>query len=233
MKNLFRLFLPLIINPYYYLKKIEKKTVKNFFEYENKPYDRTSFIMASICHKLAKKNIFDINYLEIGVFDNKVFNTIPLLLDKKIGVDPKRGGTHRMTSDVFFSNNKTKFDIIFIDGLHTYEQCQKDCINSIKYLKDGGVIFFHDMLPRSSKEEKRENSGDVWKVAVELVNSKNLKFVIANIDHGIGILYPSSNTLYKKQKHLLSKNFQNYKNEYYKTLPIVNLNTAFDFIRSN
>ena len=52
----------------------------------------------------------------------------------KIGVDPERGGNVRKTSDNFFKNNKKEFDVIFIDGLHIYEQCRKDVINSLKVL---------------------------------------------------------------------------------------------------
>ena len=46
-------------------------------------------------------------------------------------------------------NSHLKFDVIFIDGLHEYEQCQRDCLNSMKFLNDGGIILFHDFLPRS------------------------------------------------------------------------------------
>ena len=44
-------------------------------------------------------------------------------------LDPAEGGTHRMTSDQFLAITKKKFNVVFIDGLHEYEQCQKDCIN--------------------------------------------------------------------------------------------------------
>ena len=50
-----------------------------------------------------------------------------------------------MTSDKFFKDNE-KFDIIFIDGLHTFEQTIKDIDNSIKFLRDKGVILIHDCL---------------------------------------------------------------------------------------
>ena len=56
------------------------------------------------------------SYLEIGTFKNEVFDRIKC--EKKIGVDPVMQGTIRKTSDDFFLNNKDKFDIIFIDGLH-------------------------------------------------------------------------------------------------------------------
>ena len=68
--------------------------------------------------------------------------------------------------------------------------------------KKDGIIFFHDLLPRSFYEEnvprkQSKWSGDVWKVAVELNNSKNVEFKIVNIDHGIGIL-----KLKKKEVHI-------------------------------
>ena len=179
MRNLFRLFVPLIINPYYYIKKIKKKSIKNFFEYDSKPYNRISLISLAINQTILKKEIENCKYLEIGCFDNKAFDTVPLPIDQKIGVDPLRGGTHRMTSDEFFKDNNLFFDVIFIDGLHTYEQCSKDVINSMKFLNKDGIIILHDMLPRSKTEETQEFSGDVWKVAVDLSKSKNIEFIIA------------------------------------------------------
>ena len=60
-------------------------------------------------------------------------------------------------------------------------------------LNTGGIIFFHDMLPKSYFEEcvprkQGDWKGNVWKVAVELCNSKNVDFKIINIDSGIGVL---------------------------------------------
>ena len=232
MRNIFRLFVPLILNPYYYIKKIKKKLINNFFEYESKPYNRLSLISLALNQAILKKNYENCNYLEIGCFDNKAFDTIPLPLNKKIGVDPLRGGTHRMTSDQFFSENKIFFDVIFIDGLHTYEQCSKDVINSMKCLNDNGIIILHDMLPRSKSEETQEYSGDVWKVAVDLSKSENLKFIIANIDQGVGLLKITKQSKYIKQKEINIKNFDDYKNIYFKDLPKKNIEDALKFIKS-
>ena len=232
MRNLFRLFVPLIINPYYYFKKFKKNTFINFFNYEKSPYNRLSLISLAISQAIIKKGYENCNYLEIGCFDNKAFDTIPLPLEQKIGVDPLRGGTHRMTSDVFFSNNKKKFDVIFIDGLHSYDQCSKDCTNSIKFLNEDGIIILHDMMPRHKTEESAEFSGDVWKVAFELCQSENVKFVIANIDQGVGLLKITTNPNYIKQPKIKDKVFNDYKNFYYKQLPSVNVKTALDFIKS-
>ena len=231
MRNLFRLFVPLIINPYYYIKKIKKKSIKNFFEYDSKPYNRISLISLAINQTILKKKIENCKYLEIGCFDNKAFDTVPLPIDQKIGVDPLRGGTHRMTSDEFFKENSLFFDVIFIDGLHTYEQCSKDVINSMKFLNKDGIIILHDMLPRSKTEETQEYSGDVWKVAVDLSKSKNIEFIIANIDQGVGLLKTTEESKYIRQENIETKKFEDYKNYYYKDLPAKNIEEALDFIQ--
>ena len=50
-----------------------------------------------------------------------------------------------------------QFDIIFIDGLHTYEQLTKDCANYYSKLKTGGIFAGHDFtaiegVNRAAKE---------------------------------------------------------------------------------
>ena len=122
--------------------------------------------------------------------------------------------------------------MIFIDGLHTYEQCSKDVINSMNCLNDNGIIILHDMLPRSKSEETQEYSGDVWKVAVDLSKSENLKFIIANIDQGVGLLKINKQSKYIKQKEINTKNFDDYKNIYFKDLPKKNIEDALKFIKS-
>ena len=52
---------------------------------------------------------------------------------------------HRKTSDDAVGDFEDgQFDFIFIDGLHTYEQLSKDCINYYSKLKDGGIFSGHD-----------------------------------------------------------------------------------------
>ena len=80
-----------------------------------------------IINKIIKKKGFK-NYLEIGCFEDENFKKI--IIDRKVGVDPISGGTIRLTSDEYFSSNKEIFDIIFIDGLHHFDQVKKDIINS-------------------------------------------------------------------------------------------------------
>lgn len=120
-----------------YNRKFNRDKIIRHFEYENKFFSRIAFINKAI------SQYKDCKYLEIGVGSNQVFNSIPLKIDNKFGVDPMTGGNYRMSSDEFFQRNKhLKFDVIFIDGSHEYEQCQKDCLNSINHLNKGGIIFF-------------------------------------------------------------------------------------------
>ena len=52
---------------------------------------------------------------------------------------------YRMTSDESFEKLKGKiFDVVFIDGLHTYEQLTKDLNNYSLIIRKGGVIACHD-----------------------------------------------------------------------------------------
>jgi len=39
---------------------------------------------------------------------------------------------------------RVKVDVVFIDGLHVYEQVKKDIAATMPKLKDNGVMVFHD-----------------------------------------------------------------------------------------
>ena len=134
-------------------------------------------------------------YLEIGCFNDALFSSV--IARKKVGVDPQRGGTVRATSDDFFEQNQEKFDIVFIDGLHTFEQVRRDVANALRCLNPDGWIALHDMLPRNWLEEHVPAiwptwNGDVWKVAFEIAQSDGLDFALLLIDHGVGVIKPKS-----------------------------------------
>ena len=82
------------------------------------------------------------DYLEIGCDQDQLFSKIKI--QNKVCVDPSSGGNVRKTSDEFFKENKKKFDIVFIDGLHTYDQVKKDILNSVNCLKENGIVLVHD-----------------------------------------------------------------------------------------
>ena len=136
------------------------------------------------------------SYLEIGCDRNQSFSNIKI--EKRVGVDPVEGGTHKMTSDHFFSINKDNFDIIFIDGLHEYSQVMKDIKNSLKFLNKDGIILLHDCLPRTiwNQITPRLNSdwnGDVWKSIVHCRTLENIDTYTFIADRGIGLIFPRKN----------------------------------------
>ena len=176
------------------------------YNWENYP---TRF---GIIQKIINKKNFK-NYLEIGCYDNTNFSRINI--KNKIGVDPVSGGTHRMTSDKFFSNNHKKFDCIFIDGLHIYEQVHKDIANSLSVLNSEGIIILHDCLPNKIWNQivprVYDNwTGDVWKAVVEARTMLHIDTYTCVADHGLGIIFKRPN------RNLLRLKIKNFKNLKYK-----------------
>jgi len=167
----------------------EKFSKKLNYNWENFPSRVT------VVNYLIKKNNFR-SYLEIGCDKDYLFSKI--IIKQKVGVDPKNGGTVRMTSDAFFLRNKKTFDIIFIDGLHVYDQVKRDVLNSIKVLNKNGFILLHDCLPRKISEQHVPRirnlwTGDVWKVIVDLRTYENLDTYTLIADMGIGIVLKRKN----------------------------------------
>lgn len=119
--------------------------------------------------KLFRKKKFK-TYLEIGVFQGRVFFSVPA--HKKIAVDPEFrfaalkkikkvfrrvsnlwAKFYEKPSDDFFANNaprlfeKNKIDVCLVDGMHEYTFALRDIENSLKYLQKKGVILVHDCNP--------------------------------------------------------------------------------------
>jgi len=167
-------------------------------------------------------------YLEIGVQRGLAFRLISA--DEKIAVDPafrlsarsrrradaKARATHyfETTSDDFFAR-ETAFleqrgiDVALVDGLHTYEQALRDVENTLRYLRDDGVVVLHDCNPAKrwiacSAAERADFlaqhhwrrtpwSGDVWKAIVHLRSTRHdLRIAVLKCDFGVGIVRKGS-----------------------------------------
>ena len=187
-----------------------------------------------IINKIIKKKKFE-SYLEIGCQSDVNFSKI--IIKNKIGVDPQSGGTHRMTSDDFFKQNKSTFDLIFIDGLHVYEQVLKDIENSLKVLNDNGVILIHDCLPakiwhQTIPQTHSSWNGDVWKSIVKSRTRIDIDTYTIEADQGLGLI------LKRKNKDLLVAKIENFKNlkfrDYYihhkKFMRIIDENDVLEII---
>lgn len=62
--------------------------------------------------------------------------------------------------------SQQKFDLIYIDGDHRYEQFKKDLVNSMPLVKDRGIISGDDLeMVQTGKEEKPVSNLDhVWAI---------------------------------------------------------------------
>jgi hypothetical protein len=101
-------------------------------------------------------NNYDPNDLICGFMDlTKVYEIFIDRINKLDNV------THiRKTSDEAFQNIKDKeFDFVYIDGLHTSDQVEKDIENYMKLIKKNGFIGGHDYHPN-------------WSDVISVVNKK-------------------------------------------------------------
>lgn len=156
-------------------------------------------------------------YLEIGVRDTKQ-NFDLINIKHKDGVDPAplNHVNYKMTSDAFFKkvNIESKYDIIFVDGLHTAEQVYRDVVNSMKYLSDDGIIVMHDCNPpteyhtRSHEEYLKTRgqwNGDVYMGFLKLKNNfPDWISLVVEEDFGCGIFTKNKilQDFYKENKNI-------------------------------
>lgn len=129
-------------------------------------------------------------YLEIGVNDGTNFDQIKCKY--KLAIDPDFNSKASIfeTSDVFFTHNDDKFDVIFIDGLHHNQQVYLDIYNSLRSLNDNGYIVCHDLLPPSEEYQivppiQSLWTGDCWKAWVK-IRSENADLLMRTVDSDFG-----------------------------------------------
>lgn len=98
------------------------------------------------------------SYLEIGVASGATFNALDI--DYKVAVDPsfqsdiasfqtENAKFFQVTSDQYFLNyvGKETFDLIFIDGLHWFQQTFRDFINALFHISDKSIVIIDDVYP--------------------------------------------------------------------------------------
>ncbi len=205
---------------FFFHKYFGEKDVGNIgFEFENKP-NRYHIIQEIINKKKYK------SYLEIGCFANEVFSKMEV--ERKVGVDPVSGGTIKKTSDEFFKDNHEKFDCIFIDGLHEFNQVKRDINNSIKSLNDEGIILLHDCLPNNVYDQAMPRcqynwNGNVWKAIVECRTRSDIDVYTCYADNGIGVIFKklNSNVLKLNINDFSKLNFTDYFYNYKEYMNII------------
>lgn len=101
------------------------------------------------------------SYLEIGVSEGNTF--FQVAVEVKVGVDPRfrfdsdeRSDDltrfHEITSDHFFAtvaSSYAPFDLIYLDGLHKFEQTFRDFCASLAFSHHGTIWLIDDTRPTS------------------------------------------------------------------------------------
>lgn len=171
-------------------------------------------------HLAGKYNLQ--RYLEIGVQVPEL-NFDKINCTYKVGVDPDprlKGLLFNITSDTFFKLGLTeedgvtpfKWDLIFIDGLHTAEQVKKDFENSLRHLSPNGIICLHDCNPEKEEHtivprptERGHWNGDVYKFAASMLTNSNSCTV--DIDNGCLIWQNTTGGQYATLNRKIDWNF--------------------------
>lgn len=82
------------------------------------------------------------------------------------------------SSDDSLAALEVKFDLVFIDGNHTYAQCKKDFEASLKKCKKNAVIVFDNSSNDINPDPQYvEIDGGPWKVCQELMNDDRVEFL--------------------------------------------------------
>lgn len=195
--------------------------------FPDKP-DRADFL-----NELIARNGYR-SYLEIGCWNDECFSRIAA--SRKVGADPRSGGTLRLTSDEFFARNNETFDLIFIDGLHLYEQVRRDILHSLEVLEDDGTIVLHDCIPTRCIEQyetqvTRVWNGDVWKALVEARTWEGVDIVTCIADYGLGVVRKRANgdPLHLPTRDFKTLRFDFLAADFQRLLRAVDVDTALAF----
>lgn len=161
-------------------------------------------------------------YLEVGVCEARTFDRVTAA--EKVAVDPKFRfdpdaedrqvpgvSYHQVTSDDYFGSivdTDERFDVIYLDGLHTVEQTLRDLLNALEHLQPQGVIVIDDVLPPTElaaiadrqeflavrrdagREEEKAWMGDVFRL-VYFIDTfcQQLSFGVIDNNHGQAVVW--------------------------------------------
>lgn len=145
----------------------EKMPINRQHILETDDYD-----MADLTHSARRLNAlaaaFDAKtYLEIGVEKGQTFFDVAVA--DKVAVDPQflfdiksreTSSTHffQCPSDKFFqSYHGAPFDLVFLDGLHHFEQTLRDLMNALVFSHEKTLILIDDVFPTDAFSGLREH----------------------------------------------------------------------------
>jgi hypothetical protein len=172
------------------------------------------------------------SYLEIGV-DTGATLALAQGSEIAVGVDPAElpVATARLPSNVkLFQETSSEFfahrtrdsvfgsrrvDLVFIDGMHRFENALEDFVHAESWCQAGGTIVLHDCVPILARTASRERTtkfwvGDTWKIVPALAQYRP-ELKIATIlapPSGLVVvrrLNPAANQLAAERERILER----------------------------
>lgn len=157
--------------------------------------------------KLLKPKV----YVELGLYQCKLFNSIIPYADELIGVDlnpeaekffKKSAKTKffNMRTDHFaqeFAKNPKPIDLLFIDADHSAASVKSDFELFFPFVVDQGIILLHDWYPKDEKYTDSGYCGDWYKAIAELSRNTN-EYEMVTIP-----VHPGLTICRKRKEHLV------------------------------
>ena len=105
-----------------------------------KRYIKESSIVLELgCNEGISTNLFSLYSKKVVTVDMVLSEKMKKLIEITSNIE-----FHNTSFNDFFNSNNEKFDFIYIDGSHNYNDVKSDIINSKRFLKKLGIISGHD-----------------------------------------------------------------------------------------
>jgi len=145
--------------------------------------------------KVLKAN----RYLEIGVASGGTY--LAVNCKEKIGVDPhpQFEGILKMTSQEFWKTSSEPFDVIFIDGDHSFATSQGDLLNALNFIHKKSCILLHDTNPEditytmSGGRADGLYTGEVYKTVMWAKQNPALDYITLDMPFGMTVVKLAKN----------------------------------------
>ena len=180
-----------------FCKFLSDKNIKNILEIGTDK-GGSFLVLSKISNKNGLKISIDLPHASYGLRDfdinqrNKILNQLP----GKIYLIDGDSHTENIYLQIKTILNGEKFDLIFIDGDHSFNGVKKDFEMYIPLLKEDGIIAFHDITYPRNENDELINVWEFW----NMLDGDKKEFTSMNFWGGIGVVIKNKKLKFNKSK---------------------------------